>query len=164
VRFEWNATKAAANQRKHGVSFNEAASAFFDPLSATGNDPDHSLDERRFVTFGVSSSGRLLVIAYTEHDDAFESSPLGSRRGQRGGSMRKGKTLAADELRSEYKRSDFGALVRGKYIERLQASSNVVVIDPEVTDLFPNAAAVNAALRSLAQIAKRAGSRRSGSH
>jgi len=78
--------------------------------------------------------------------------------------MRKGKTLAADELRSEYKRSDFGALVRGKYIERLQASSNVVVIDPEVTDLFPNAAAVNAALRSLAQIAKRAGSRRSGSH
>jgi len=70
VRFEWNATKAAANQRKHGVSFNEAAIAFFDPLSATGNDPDHSLDERRFVTFGVSSSGRLLVIAYTEHDDA----------------------------------------------------------------------------------------------
>ena len=74
--------------------------------------------------------------------------------------MRKAKTPAADELRSEYKRSDFGALVRGKYIERLQASSNVVVIDPSVTDLFPNAAAVNAALRSLAEIAKRAGSRR----
>jgi uncharacterized protein len=70
VRFEWNATKAAANLRRHGVSFNEAASAFFDPLSATGTDPDHSLDERRFVTFGVSSSGRLLVVAYTEHDDA----------------------------------------------------------------------------------------------
>ena len=78
--------------------------------------------------------------------------------------MRKGKTLVVDELRSEYKRSDFGALVRGKYIERLQTSSNVVVIDPEVADLFPNAAAVNAALRSLAEIAKRAGSRRSGSH
>jgi hypothetical protein len=75
--------------------------------------------------------------------------------------MRKAKTLAADELRSGYKRSDFGTLVRGKYIERLRASSNVVVIDPEVADLFPNAAAVNAALRSLAEIAKRAGSRRS---
>jgi hypothetical protein len=74
--------------------------------------------------------------------------------------MRKAKTLAADELRSEYKRSDFGALVRGKYIERLQASSNVVVIDPSVADLFPNAAAVNAALRSLADIAKCAGARR----
>jgi hypothetical protein len=74
--------------------------------------------------------------------------------------MRKAKKLATDELRAEYRRSDFGPLVRGKYIERLQASSNVVVIDPEVADLFPNAAAVNAALRSLAEIAKRAGSRR----
>jgi hypothetical protein len=74
--------------------------------------------------------------------------------------MRKAKTLAADEPRSEYRRSDFGALVRGKYVERLRTSSNVVVIDPEVADLFPDAAAVNAALRSLAEIAKRAGSRR----
>jgi hypothetical protein len=74
--------------------------------------------------------------------------------------MRKAKTVAADELRSEYKRSDFGALVRGKYTEQLRASSNVVVIAPEVAELFPNAAAVNAALRSLAEIAKRAGSRR----
>lgn len=69
MRFEWNALKAAANLRKHGVSFDEAASVFFDPLSATGNDPDHSLDERRFVTFGLSSSGRLLVVAHTEHDE-----------------------------------------------------------------------------------------------
>ena len=75
--------------------------------------------------------------------------------------MRKVKKPAADELRSEYKRSDFGTLVRGKYVERLQASSNVVVLDPEVADLFPNGAAVNAALRSLAEIAKRAASRRS---
>jgi hypothetical protein len=74
--------------------------------------------------------------------------------------MRKAKTVAVDELRAEYKRSDFGALVRGKYTEQLRASSNVVVIAPEVADLFPNAVAVNAALRSLAEIAKRAGSRR----
>ena len=78
--------------------------------------------------------------------------------------MRKAKTPAAEELRSEYKRSDFGALVRGKYVERLRTSSNVVVIDPDVADLFPNAVSVNAALRSLAEIAKRAGSRRSRSH
>jgi uncharacterized DUF497 family protein len=70
VRFEWNALKAAANLRKHGVSFDEAASVFFDPLSATGDDPDHSLDERRSVTFGMSSSGRLLVVAHAQHDDA----------------------------------------------------------------------------------------------
>jgi len=70
VRLGWNASKAAANLRKHGVSFDEAASVFFDPLSATGDDPDHSLDEKRFVTFGMSSSGRLLAVAHTEQDDA----------------------------------------------------------------------------------------------
>ena len=70
MRFEWNALKAAGNLRKHGVSFDEAASVFFDPLSATGSDPDHSLEERRFVTFGMSSSGRLLVVAHTEQDGA----------------------------------------------------------------------------------------------
>jgi len=73
--------------------------------------------------------------------------------------MKKAKK-SADGLRSEYKRSDFGAMVRGKYVERLQQSSNVVVLDPAVADLFPNSAAVNDALRSLAQIARRAGSRR----
>ena len=71
--------------------------------------------------------------------------------------MKKAKKLAADELRSEYKRSDFGVLVRGKYVKRLHESSNVVVLDPEVADLFPNSASVNAALRALAEIARRAG-------
>jgi len=70
VRFEWDTRKAAANLRKHGISFDEAASIFFDPLSATGDDPDHSLDERRFVTFGMSSRRRLLVVAHVEHHDA----------------------------------------------------------------------------------------------
>jgi len=74
--------------------------------------------------------------------------------------MKKVKKAAADTLRTEYKRSEFGALVRGKYAARLQASSNVVVLDPEVADLFPNAEAVNAALHSLAEIAKRAASPR----
>ena len=74
--------------------------------------------------------------------------------------MKKTKKVSADELRSEYKRSDFGALVRGKYVERLRVKSNVVVLDPEVAELFPNGAAVNAALRALAEIAKRAGSSR----
>jgi len=74
--------------------------------------------------------------------------------------MKKAKKPAPAGLRAEYKRSDFGTLVRGKYVERLPANSNVVILDPELADLFPNAAAVNAALRSLAKIAKRAGSPR----
>jgi hypothetical protein len=74
--------------------------------------------------------------------------------------MKKDKKVPADELRPEYSRSDFGTLVRGKYIERLRERSNVVVLDPEIADLFPNGASVNAALRALADIAKRTGSRR----
>jgi uncharacterized DUF497 family protein len=70
MRFEWNALKAARNLRKHGVSFDEASSVFFDPLSATGNDPDHSLEERRFMTFGMASSGRVLAVAHMERHDA----------------------------------------------------------------------------------------------
>ena len=71
--------------------------------------------------------------------------------------MKKTSKVAANELRPEYKRSDFGAFVRGKYIERLRERSNVVVLDPEIADLFPNGASVNAALRALAEIAKRTG-------
>ena len=74
--------------------------------------------------------------------------------------MKKGRKRAGDELRPEYKRSDFGALVRGKYVGPLRKSSNVVVVDPEVSDLFPNGASVNAALRALAAIAKRTASTR----
>jgi hypothetical protein len=66
---EWNARKARENLRKHGVSFEEASSVFFDPLSVTGDDPDHSVSERRLVTFSVSSSGILLAVAHTEKED-----------------------------------------------------------------------------------------------
>jgi hypothetical protein len=76
---------------------------------------------------------------------------------------KKTKEPAPDELRTEYRRSDFPTLVRGKYINRLKDSSNVVVIDPELADFFPNGQAVNAALRSLAEIAKRTGPPRAGS-
>ena len=74
--------------------------------------------------------------------------------------MKKAKRPPNDELRSEYKRSDFGELVRGKYVDPLKKSSNVVVLDPELVPLFPNGDAVNTALRSLAEIAKRAESSR----
>jgi len=69
--------------------------------------------------------------------------------------MKKSKRRASDELRREYKRSDFGVLVRGKYVEQLQQQSNVVVLEPRVAEIFPNAASVNSALLSLAEVAKR---------
>jgi uncharacterized DUF497 family protein len=66
MRFEWDRDKAETNLRKHRVSFDEAATIFFDPLSGTIPDPDHSVEERRFITIGSSSRGRLLVVAHTE--------------------------------------------------------------------------------------------------
>jgi uncharacterized DUF497 family protein len=69
MRFEWDARKARANFRKHSVSFEEASSVFFDTLSATGDDPDHSSDENRLVTFGMSSSGRLLVVSHVDREN-----------------------------------------------------------------------------------------------
>lgn len=71
--------------------------------------------------------------------------------------MNKVKKSKTDELRSEYKRSDLGPMVRGKHFKQLLANSNVVILDPDLAVLFPNASEVNAALRSLAEIATRAG-------
>jgi uncharacterized protein len=66
MEFLWDPKKAATNFRKHGVSFEEASTVFRDVLSVTGPDPDHSVGERRFITFGCASGGRLLVVAHAD--------------------------------------------------------------------------------------------------
>jgi uncharacterized DUF497 family protein len=68
MHFEWDHRKAAANARKHGVTFEEAASVFGDPLALTFDDPDHSSGEYRMLTFGVAAYGGLIVVAHTERD------------------------------------------------------------------------------------------------
>jgi uncharacterized protein len=65
-QFEWDAEKAAANLRKHGVPFDEAITAFSDPLSVLLSDPDHSAGEERYLVMGFSTPGRLLVVAFLE--------------------------------------------------------------------------------------------------
>lgn len=69
MKFEWDPRKAQSNLRKHKVSFAEAATALTDPMAATAADPDLSVTEERYVTFGVSTRGRLLVVAHTEERD-----------------------------------------------------------------------------------------------
>ena len=64
--FEWDSAKAAANVRKHGVSFEEAVSALRDELAATARDLEHSVAEFRFITFGISAHGRFLAVSHTE--------------------------------------------------------------------------------------------------
>ncbi len=70
LKFEWDAPKSNANLRKHGVSFEEAASVFGDPLALTFADPDHSIREARFVTIGQSHRDLLLVVAHVERGQA----------------------------------------------------------------------------------------------
>ena len=67
--------------------------------------------------------------------------------------MKRGNRKAGDELRPEYRRSDFGKLVRGKYAARAAMETNVVVLEPELAEAFPNAKAVNEALRGLLDVA-----------
>ena len=69
VQFEWDPKKAKRNVNKHGVSFEEGVTVFYDPLSATFDDPDHSADEHRYITIGLSSRDRLLVVAHAERGE-----------------------------------------------------------------------------------------------
>ncbi len=68
MEFEWDAEKAASNVEKHGVSFAEAMTVFGEPLELTITDPDHSEGEPRFLSIGLSATGHLLVVAYTERE------------------------------------------------------------------------------------------------
>ena len=65
MQFEWDASKADANLAKHGVSFEEALSCFFDPEQVVFYDPEHSGDEDRELLIGHSSRGRLVIVSYT---------------------------------------------------------------------------------------------------
>ncbi len=68
MEFEWDASKAEANERKHGASFAEASTVFGDPMELSIYDPDHSESEHRFLSVGRSLNGRLIVVSYTERE------------------------------------------------------------------------------------------------
>lgn len=67
--YEWDPRKAAANLRKHRVSFDEGTSVFVDPFALTFDDPDHSAEESRFITIGTSSSDRVLFVSHADRGE-----------------------------------------------------------------------------------------------
>ncbi len=69
MTYEWDPKKATANLRKHGVSFAEAASVFLDPMALTFDDPDHSAEEDREITIGVSAKQRVLFVSHAKRED-----------------------------------------------------------------------------------------------
>jgi len=68
-RFEWDDEKARRNLEKRGIDFNEASTIFDDPMFITFLDEEHSIDEERYITIGLSSKRRLLMVAHTERGD-----------------------------------------------------------------------------------------------
>ena len=82
LSFSWDPRKAASNERKHGISFEEAVTAFGDPLSVTVPDPQHSETENRFVVLGLSAGNRALVVVHVERGDDIRliSARLATRR------------------------------------------------------------------------------------
>ena len=69
LSFEWDAQKAQSNELKHGVTFVDAATAFGDPFSVTIPDPDHSVEEARFVLLGATYRGTIVVVVHTDRGE-----------------------------------------------------------------------------------------------
>ncbi len=102
MQFEWDPKKAKSNVKKHGVSFEEAVTVFYDPLSATLDDPDHSGDELRFVTIGFSSGNRCSLSHILTEGKSCGSSAHDLRPHTRGIDMKDKHKEPKDELRPEY--------------------------------------------------------------
>ena len=83
MRFEWGPVKAATNFRKHGVSFEEARSVFYDEFAVQFIDSEHSSDEERFLMLGVSSGARLLLVCHCERESGYVIRIISARRATR---------------------------------------------------------------------------------
>ena len=68
MEFEWDRNKDKINQSKHKVAFREATTVFGDPLAITFDDPDHSDDENRLLTFGITKTGKLIIVSHTQRN------------------------------------------------------------------------------------------------
>jgi uncharacterized DUF497 family protein len=147
IKFEWDRRKAQQNVRKHRVDFIEASTVFADTLSLTIPDPDHSEDEVRWVTIGVSNRSAYSLWTIQKNRKQFVLLLPEGLTALSGGSMKKG--IRKEEIRDHY---DFSGGVRGKYAARYAEGANVVVLDPDVARLFPNGQAVNETLRAVAEI------------
>ena len=152
--FEWDTKKAAAaNSRKHGVAFAEATTDFGDPLSVNIDDPDHSSDEARFIILGMSVRRRVLVVVHTASGDRVRLRQPETREERM--KRTSSRPTKRSDMRPEY---EFSGGDRGKYAEQYRSGTNVVFLEPDVAEAFPDADSVNEALRALLAVARRADS------
>jgi uncharacterized protein len=152
MEFEWDDAKADSNELKHGVSFTEAMTVFSDPLSLTGHDPEHSIDEDRYLTMGMSAEGRLLIVSHTDRGEIIRIAVLAkqavaSERTTKMAVSPDNAESAGDELRPEYDFRKLQGVVRGKYAARYRERLRLVRLAEDVAEAFQDEAAVNEALR-----------------
>ncbi len=150
MNFKWDQTKSVSNLKKHDVTFEEASTVFGDPLSLTIPDPIHSTNENRFVTMGFSINSQLLVVIHAETYDNIQI--ISARKATPKDVEIMKEELEDHEILGEY---DFSGGIRGKYSEDYLRGTNVVVLEPDVAKQFPNAKAVNQALRSISALKSR---------
>lgn len=128
---------------------------FGDPLSMTFHDPDHSIEEDRYITVGLHG-WESYWLSHTQIEGSGYALLVHEKpRVVRGNSMRKEiDTVGDDELRAEYDFSQLQGGIRGKYVERYDEGTNLVLLAPDVAEIFRSDEAVNEALRLLMKIAK----------
>jgi hypothetical protein len=153
LKFEWDINKASSNEKKHGVTFEEASTVLSDFLSITIPDPLHPTDEERLVTIGQSDKQRTLVVVHTERSNFIRliSARLASAH-ERKSTKRIMASQNDPDMLDEY---DFSGGVRGKYAKRYKEGTNLVRLDDDVAAMFPTSEEVNTVLRFLGEIIRR---------
>jgi uncharacterized DUF497 family protein len=151
IEFEWDARKAAANIRRHGVAFEEATSVFADPLARIFDDPDHSVDERREIIVGYSSRPRLLVVGFADRSGRVRVIPARRATRSRNAMKKTRKDTVASrvaEPRAEYT-FDYARGRKNRFATKTSRRTVAIVLAPDVAQVFDTSRSVNRALRAV---------------
>lgn len=138
IALEWDNTKVATNPNKHGVSFDEASTVFYDALAVIFDDVAHSRNEKREIIIGYSSSHRLLLVSFTERETAIK---IMKKTGIT-------EIEESDDLAPEY-RFDYSKAQPNRFAGELKPGTRVVLLDPDIAEVFTTQEDVNAMLRAV---------------
>jgi len=137
------------------VSFDEALIIFQDPFALIFNDPDHSIEERRFLSIGTSARHRILFVAHADRGKiGFGSSAPEDRHAVRAMPIMNAVADTDDELRPEYDLSALKGEVRGKYHAQATNGTTLLLLEPGVAEAFPDGRTVNDAVRAFIKAAR----------
>lgn len=153
MTFTWD-LKKAANLKKHGIDFREAATVFDDPLSATFPDPDHSAGEQRFLIVGIHTPVESSWCRTLRPAIRFGLSVREPPHGVSESPMKRTRPAPSDDMRTEFDFASMKGGVRGKYVRRAREGTNVVLIEAEVSDALPTEQAVHEALKGVLNTAR----------